>query len=331
MNYNLQNRKSQLIMTISSNLFLQLITAVCGFILPPLIVKTFGSSVNGVVSSITQFISYLNLVEAGIGGAAIAALYLPLSVNKITEVNGILAATKKFYNKSGYLFSFFVVILAIVYPLFIGTQIKKIFAFLMVLVLGITGTAEFFLIGKYRVLLVADKKIYIISFVQSFAVVCNTIVAVIAIKAGAGILVVKLLSAIVYLSRYVLLRYYVKKKYSWINFNEIPNISAISQSKNVLVHQFAGLIVFNSPVIILTIFCTLKDVSVYSVYAIVFAAVSSLLNAFGNGMQSFFGESFVKDSLEKCRKFFNTYRILFLTVVGWFYSMTYLLNLVIRK
>ena len=73
----ISSRKSQLIATISSNLILQLITAVCGFILPPLIVETFGSSVNGMVSSITQFISYLNLVEAGIRGRFLLQWHLP--------------------------------------------------------------------------------------------------------------------------------------------------------------------------------------------------------------------------------------------------------------
>lgn len=321
----MRSRKKELVITIASNLFLQFITAICGFILPPLIVESFGSTVNGMVSSITQFISYLNIVEAGIGGAAIAALYLPLSKNDFKELNGILSATKEFYNKSGYLFSFLVFLLAVIYPFFIGSQVNKVSVFLMVLVLGVTGTAEFFLIGKYRVLLTADKKNYVISFIQSFAIVVNTVVAVGAIKFGAGILTVKLLSALVYLGRYILLHFYVKSRYKWVNFNEVPNIEAISQSKNVLVHQFAGLIVFNSPVIILTFFCSLTDVSIFAVYAIVFGAVSSFLNAFANGMQSFLGESLVKDSLEKSRKFFTRYRILYLAIEGWFYSMTYLL------
>lgn len=321
----MESRKSQLVATIVSNLVLQLITAVCGFVLPPLIVETFGSSVNGMVSSITQFIAYLNLVEAGIGGAAIAALYLPLCENDHNALNGILSATKKFYNKSGILFSFLILCLAVLYPMFIGTQVDKLSAFLMVLILGISGTAEFFLIGKYRVLLTADKKVYVISIIQSFSVIANTIVAVIAIKLGAGILFVKFLSGLVYLSRYFVLLFYVQKKYKWLDLNVEPNIEAVSQSKNVLVHQFSGLIVFNSPIIILTIFCSLKDVSVYSVYAMVFNAVSMLLNAFSNGMQSFFGESLVKDDIEKSRKFFIRYKIFFTVAECWFYSMTYML------
>ena len=319
------SRKTQLISTIVSNIVLQLVTAVCGFILPPLIVETFGSSVNGMVSSISQFISYLNLVEAGIGTASIAALYLPLSENNYSAINGILSATKKFYNKSGGLFTILILCLSLIYPLFVGSQVSKLSASFMVFVLGISGIAEFFLIGKYRVLLTANKKVYVISIVQAIAVIANTVVAVFAIKLGAGILIVKFLSALVYLSRYFILLFYIKKSYKWLNLKVEPNVEAVSQSKNVLVHQFAGLIVFNSPTIILTILCTLKDVSVYAVYAMVFNAVSMLLNAFSNGMQSFFGESLVKDDLQNTRKFFSNYRTFYIAIECWFYSMTYLL------
>ena len=59
----LSEKKTQLAYTVATNLFLQLVTALCGFILPPLIVQFFGSSVNGMVASINQFIAYLNLVS----------------------------------------------------------------------------------------------------------------------------------------------------------------------------------------------------------------------------------------------------------------------------
>jgi O-antigen/teichoic acid export membrane protein len=87
---------------IAANLGPQIVTAICGFILPPLIIRTFGSETNGMVFSIGQFVAYLSVVEAGIGGASIAALYKPLAENNATERNGILAATRHFYNRSGF-------------------------------------------------------------------------------------------------------------------------------------------------------------------------------------------------------------------------------------
>lgn len=313
-------RKQELFLTISSNLTLQLVTAVCGFILPPLIVRTFGSSVNGMFSSISQFIAYLNLVEAGIGAASIAALYRPLAENNLQKINGILSATRKFYFRSGFIFSVGIIVLAFVYPLITGKEIDKLTSGLMVLILGISGAAEFFLIGKYRVLLTADKKLYVISFLQSAAMILNTAVAIILIKTGFGILAVKFSSSLVYLSRFFFLSFYVHKKYKTVSFHSAPDIKEISQSKNALVHQISGFIVYNSSVIILTIFCGLREVSVYSVYALIFTAISNIASAFMNGMQSFFGESIVKDSQEKLKKEFSIYETFFFLLIFWLYS-----------
>lgn len=318
-------RKKELFLTVASNLTLQIANAVCGFILPPLIVRTFGSSVNGMVTSITQFIAYLNLVEAGIGAASIAALYKPLAEENQTKINGILSAAKKFYFRSGFIFSAGIVALAFVYPLISGGEVDKLTSALMVLVLGISGSAEFFLIGKYRVLLTADKKLYVISFLQSAAMILNTTVAVVLIKTGFGILAVKLSSSLVYLSRFFVLSFYVRKKYKFVSFTSEPDTKEISQSKNALVHQISGFVVFNSPVIILTIFCGLKEVSVYSVYALVFTAINNIMTSFSNGLQSFFGESLVKDSSERLRKFYSVYETSFFTAMFWLYSCAFIL------
>ncbi len=74
-----------------------------------------------------------------------------------------------------------------------------------------------------------------------------------------------------------------------------------------------------------TVFCSLKDASVYAVYAMVFNAVTLLLGSFSNGMQSFLGESLVRESVEETRRIFSTYETYFLLINGWFYAMTYLL------
>ncbi len=318
-------RKHELFLTVISNLFLQAITAICGFILPPLIVETFGSEINGMVTSITQFIAYLNLVEAGIGAASIAALYKPLAENNVSKVNGILSAARKFYFRSGLVFSFGIMLLAFLYPLVIGNQVDKLTSFFMVLVLGISGSAEFFLIGKYRVLLTSDKKLYVISFLQSAALALNTAVAAFLIKLNFGIVSVKLSSSLIYLSRFLVLYFYVKKYYRNFSFYGEADTKAISQSKNALVHQISGFLVFNSPVIILTVLCGLKEVSVYSVYALVFCAINNLVGAFSTGIQSFFGESMVKDSSERLKKFFSDYETLFFSLLFCLYSCTYIL------
>lgn len=318
-------RRKEVALTIVSNVALQFTTALCGFILPPLVVRTFGSEINGMVSSISQFVAYLNIVEAGIGAASIAALYRPLAEDDSDSVNGILSATRIFYLRSGAVFTALIFALSLTYPLIIGNQTDRLTSGLMVLILGITGAAEFFLIGKYRVLLTADRKIYVISLIQIAAVAANTVVAVALIKCGCGILTVKFASALVYLSRYFWILGYVKFHYRNLNLHSRPDKEAVSQSRNALVHQIAGLIVFNSPVVLITVFCSLKDASVYSMYAMVFSAVSQILASLSNGMQAFFGESMAKEQGEKTARIFGLYETFFFTALFVVYSLAYIL------
>ena len=66
----------------AASLLLEFVSVICGFIVPRLIIGTYGSDINALTSSITQFLSYIALVEAGVGGVIRAALYRPLAEKK---------------------------------------------------------------------------------------------------------------------------------------------------------------------------------------------------------------------------------------------------------
>ena len=111
----------------TKNAFLSIVTSligegvalVCGLVLPRLILSNFGSAYNAITQSITQFISYISLMKAGIGGATAVALYKPLAENNTEEISEILASTQKFMRKISMIFVLFILGLSIVYPLLI--------------------------------------------------------------------------------------------------------------------------------------------------------------------------------------------------------------------
>ena len=147
-----------------STAFYQIVLMITGFITPRIMLKYYGSEINGLVSSINQFIVYFNLVEAGLSGAAIYALYKPLAENNHKAINSIVSAARKFYTQSGYIFVSLTIGLSIFYPYFVKSQIlTPLNVGLLVLILGTNGALEFFTLSKYRVLLTADQKKYVIS------------------------------------------------------------------------------------------------------------------------------------------------------------------------
>ena len=49
-----------------TSVMLQMATVVCGFVLPRMILAHYGSDVNGLVQSISQFMGYIVLAELGV-------------------------------------------------------------------------------------------------------------------------------------------------------------------------------------------------------------------------------------------------------------------------
>ena len=129
--------------TLVTSLVLQIITIICGFILPRLILQSFGSVYNGIVNSVNQFLSCVTLLRAGIGGVTRAALYKPLEENDTNKISAIVNASEKFMRKIAGIFVILLVIFAMIYPLFVKEDFTWLFAFSLVLILGISCTILF--------------------------------------------------------------------------------------------------------------------------------------------------------------------------------------------
>ena len=118
------SRTSFAIKNLITSFLLQIITVILNMITLKLFIESYGSSINGLISSITQILSYIMLVEAGLGVASIQALYRPISNNNKEEINEILSATKNFYLKSGVYFLFILMITILIYPNFVELQMN---------------------------------------------------------------------------------------------------------------------------------------------------------------------------------------------------------------
>lgn len=317
--------RAVILKNISANLLLQLITALGGFILPPLIVVTYGSTTNGMLASIKQFIAYLTLLEAGIGAAAIVALYQALTTRDNQLRNRILAATHHFYRICGSLFVIALLALAILLAWLTHNEISASLTFYMVLVMGAVNILDFFLFGSYRALLTADQKTYIISTIQAGSSLANIAVCYWLISAGYNILTVQIASTLIQASKFLLYRQYVKHHYDNLNqhYNKY-NTYKLQQTWDALTHQLTGLLIFSSPLVLITLFLSLKDASVYAVYALIFGAIKMALQSLSQGMQAIFGHSLATNP-ERARQNFCRYNRFFMCFLGWVYTCTGLL------
>ena len=305
----------------------QTVNIVTNIIIPPLIIGYFGSIINGLVSTIKQIINYIQVVGSGISESTIVSLYKPLSEHDEKKISAVYNASRNTFNKAGLIFTICALILSFIYPLFIKEDLNYLFVSLLIISLAISGASEFFALGKYRTLLVADQKQYIVNIAQIFGLIMSTLFTFLLIKIGVNIVIVQFVSTLLYVSRLFLLRYYVRKKYSYLDVKEKPDYKAISKRKAAMVHQIASLIIFGSQTLLIANFCGLSEASVYSVYALIFTGINTVLSTVSSAMIAGMGNLLVSSQKEKINRIYNIYEYGYYILVFVFYAITFIMCL----
>ena len=277
---------------------LQAFTMLSGFILPRIMLGVYGSEINGIVTSLTQFIACFNLVEAGISAAATYSLYRPIAERNAAVISGIVVAARNFYNKTGFIFVALTVGLAVIYPLFVHTDLlSPVEIGVLVLILGINGALEFFTLAKYRALLTADQKTYVVSLASIVAIVINVGVFAGAALSGMSVVMAKFLAAFSIFVRTFLLWVYCRHHYTYLDYNAAPIPEALSRSWDALYLQILGVVHSSAPMILATFLTDLKTLSVFAIYNLVAVGLQGLLGIFISGLSASFGDIIARKEL----------------------------------
>ena len=314
-------RKTKLMLNSASSLIYQVITIICGFILPRFFLSFYGSAVNGLVSSITQFLGFISLAECGVGAVVQSALYKPLASNDMQEVSKIIVSADRFFKRIAYILLGYTAILMIFYPLITLDSFDYLFTLILIFVISISSFAQYYLGMTYRLLLNADQLGFIQYSIHSVVLILNTVSCILLMKAGASIQVVKLVTSLIFLAQPVLLSVIAKRKYKIdhkIHFTGEP----IKQKWNGLAQHIATVVLGNTDTVVLTFLSTLENVSVYAVYHLVVNGVKQIVVSMTNGMQAMLGNMLAKNETDELNRSFSHIEWLLHTLVTLVFSVT---------
>lgn len=316
----MQRSKKTLINTLSS-LALQIVTAICGLILPRLILSYFGSEVNGTISSITQFLSYIVLLEAGVGGVVKAALYKPLAEKDEQKLSGILNATESFFKKIGITFILYLAVIAVIFPYITHTDYDFWYTASLVVIIGVSTVAQYFFGITYQMLLNADQKVYVDNCLQITTLILNTGISAVLLALGCGVHIVKLASTVVFVLRPLLTFLYVRKKYH-IDRKIPPDNTAIKQRWDGLGQHIAFIVHSNTDVAILSVFTNMLLVSVYTVHMTVITGIKNLVNSLSGGFAPAIGDMIARDEKETLNSTIDLYEFIAFFFVSVSFTIT---------
>lgn len=297
-------RGKRLVFNTISSFTYQVIALICGLILPRAMLGAFGTDVNGLVNSIGQFLAIISFLELGVGAVIQSALYKPLAEKDNVGISKIVASGGKFFRRIAYILLGYIAVLVVVYPFINSGGFDFGYTALLILSMSISSFAQYYFGVVDRLLLTADQRGYIQYNAQTITLVLNTIACIVLISLGGSIQLVKLTTSLIFLFRPIFLRIYVNKHYS-INRKIKYEGEPIKQKWNGMAQHISAVVLDGTDTIVLTLFSTLANVSIYSVYHMVVYNVKNLFLSLTNGVKSLMGELWARGETEHIKSFFR--------------------------
>ena len=299
------SKGKSIVLNTFSSLGYEIISVVAGFILPRFILVAYGSDVNGLVASITQFLAFISFCEAGVGAVVKANFYRALATGNNNDLSCIVHSSNRFFRSIAILLIIYTGVLTVLLPLRVD-DFSWIYTSSLVVIIAIGSFSQYYFGLTNQLLLYADYKAYIPISLTIIAVILNTVLCIIIIEAGGGIHLVKLVSVTIFVIKPVLLFLYVKKHYpinKKVRYTEEP----IKQKWNGFAQHIATITQDNASMMILTFMSSLADVSIYAVYILIENGVRQLIFSFNSSMSPVLGELFSKNQTEELKNFFSKF------------------------
>ncbi len=306
--------------TISSFIF-EIVTIISGFILPRLIMGEYGSDINGLTNSITQFIGVIAFLELGVGKVVQSSLYRPLAENDKNQISKVVVSARKFFHHIAIIMVIYVMILLIIYPFISGSQFGRLYTSILLAAMSISSFAQYYFGIVERLLLSADQRGYVQFITQTITLILNTVTCVILIELGSSIHLVKLTTSIIFLLGAIYLFWYVRRHYD-IDYKIKYEGEPIKQKWNGMAQHIAYTVLNNTDTIVLTVLGTFSEVSIYAAYNLVIAGVKKLFTSMMNGVEAYLGNLWARHDEESLEKTFNLIEWIVHTAVIFVFGCT---------
>jgi len=294
------NKKSILKNTISSVLSYGILLIV-SIVSSKLILVTYGSESNGLLSSVNQLFSYIALLEAGIGTATITALYQPIADADSTSVREVLVSSRHYYRVSAKWYFVCVLIVASVWPLLLTTEIAYLTIFGIIFLQGVAGVITYWYTSTVVNYLMASGKNYINNYVHLVSSLLTYGLKIVICLTQQDIIFMSISLIVVNVLKCLTYYFYLKCKCpEYVSICGKGNKKKLRQRNAFLIHEISGVIFSSTDTIILSIFCGLREASVYAVYALVLNALRMIIGQAFNSTNFILGNSYSKQRDTYC-------------------------------
>lgn len=287
-------------------------------------IEYMGMETLGIMKLFTQFLAYINIIEMGLGSASTFSLYKPLVNKNYKEVSIIINTIENIYKKIAILILILGVLCLPIIPYFMKASSfsNKIYFYW---ILYVFNTALTYLFVKYIILFTANQEFLYVKLIQAISKFLFQFLQIIFIIKYQSFFIFIILLIMDNLIQWLFFKIHYKKKYYYLTKTKEKFNGIKKDIKNLFWHKIGGLIVFNTDLILISKFTSLKIVGIYASYQMIIQILRTIVNiltdVFSPKIGKFIAEN---DNLEIYNKF-KIFNIFYCFIATVFTYCTYIL------
>ncbi len=280
------------------------------FVTRKLFIDALGLEVYGIEGAFTNAVGLLAIVELGLGVSIVYKLYRPIAQKNWETVSVVLCFLRRFYS----------VVAVVVFSLgalssyFIVMPIKENFSkiwLIEIFMLYVIDVVSSYLYSHKRSMFIADQKNYVNNLIHVVVQVVLFILQIIVLKIFASFEAFLICKIVCRLTENLIVSYRFNRRYGFINLKtksrmpEIEKKDLFKNMKALLCHKISSFAATSVSALIITYIVGAKGNGVYSNYALIVMALTSVTNEIFNGILASFGNFLNTESRIKVYKKFN--------------------------
>lgn len=317
--------KRKLYMNLAVSVFSNVVLLILSLIIPRLFLLQYGSDTNGLLTTLSQIFVYIALLEAGISQATLVQLYGPLKSGDKKQISEIMSISRNYYRKVTSLYASLVLLIAVVMPFVIKSDLNYWTIFLCVIFEGAAGVINFYFFSSQTILLNADGRGYVNELTNLVGKTASYVVKIILALTGVSIVLIQFGSFVISLSKMLFYNIYMRKNYPWVDYKIKTNRKQKLPDRNAfIVTELAWTLFSSTDAIVLSVFCSTKMASVYSVNNMAFVAINSLVSAAYFGIRYVLGKAY-HEGIDAYRRVHDSFNAVFMGIITAFMGVSILL------
>lgn len=307
----MSERVHRSVMNIKVGMFFYILSLFLAFFSRKVFLDSLGTEFIGLTGMLMNIMTYLSVVELGIGMSIVYFLYKPLQENNHERINEIMSMLAFLYRCIGLIIGSFGIITSFFFPWWFGNLSVGLplvyFAFYSFLFSSVSAY-----IFNYKQLLVgANQKQYLVNaYFQTISIV-QSLVQILLAYFYRNLWLWVAVGLVFTIIGIIMFNYRIRKLYPWLNINlkdgrrnlkKYPEV--LKKTQQVFIQKIKDLILYHSDEILVGMFVSIIQVAYYGNYLIIINKLNYLVNILSEGLSAGVGNLLAEGNEKNIMKIF---------------------------